>query len=63
MQDFVETAVEMEPFLNDGNKHVYADGYPDLSLDGIWRCAVERLDPQVLFDPLKEEFHPPTTFV
>jgi hypothetical protein len=34
-----------------------------LGLHGVLRCAIEGLDPQVLFDPFEEQFHLPAAFV
>src|SRR4030042_2085470 len=63
LEDFVQVQIESQLFLQDGHQHVYCDGNPDLGLHGIRRCAIERLDPQVLFDPLEEEFHFPAAVV
>ena len=59
--DFAETALNPELFLDDRNQHVNTDRNPDLSLHGVFRCAVKGLDVQVLFDPFEEEFDLPPT--
>lgn len=41
----------------------YRDGDPDLRLDGVLRRAEEGLDPQMLLDPLEEEFHLPAAAI
>ena len=53
----------MEPFLDDGDQHVYTDRDPYLCLHGILRGPVKRLDPQMLFDPFEEELNLPSTLV
>ena len=63
LQDFVQVQMEWQLFLQDGYQHVDRDGSPDLGLHGTGRSAIECLDPQVLFDPLEEEFHFPATVV
>jgi hypothetical protein len=67
LEDFGEAAVDLQLPLEDGRQHVDADGDPHLRLHGVDGAAVERLDPQVLFDPfenlirLEEAFYSPTT--
>ena len=53
----------MKPLFDDGNEHVYGDGDPDLSFHRIFGSAVEGFDPQMLFDPLEEDFDLPPAFV
>src|SRR3990167_4454495 len=53
----------MQPLLHDGHQHVHGNGNPDLSLYGVLACSVKILDPEMLFDPFEEQFHPPATFV
>src|SRR5207244_6032593 len=53
----------MKPLLDDGHQDVDRDGDPDLSLDRLLGRAEERLDSQMLLDPLEEEFHLPAAFV
>ena len=57
----MQTALQIQTFLDDRHQHVNGDGNPDLGSDRILRCAVESLDPQMLLDPAKEQFHLPTT--
>ncbi len=36
--------IELQPFLDDRDKHIDRYGDPDLCLDGILRCAIEQFD-------------------
>ncbi len=63
LQDFAQTQLDFEFFLDDCDQNVNADGYPDLSLYGIGTGAEERLDSQVLFDPFEKDFYPPAVLV
>ena len=63
LQDFAEAPVELEFFLEGGHEHVDTDGDPDLDLHRVGGSPIERLDPQVLFDPLEEQFDLPATLV
>ena len=63
LQDFAQTQLDFEFFLDDCDQNVNADGYPDLSLYGIGTGAEERLDSQVLFDPFEKNFYPPAVLV
>lgn len=45
----------MHPFLDDGDQQIGRDCDPDLRLDGILTGAEERLDAQVLLDPVEEQ--------
>ena len=49
--------------IETGHHEVNADGDPDLGAHGVLRGPEEGLDPQILFDPLKEEFDLPATLV
>lgn len=53
----------IQSFFHDGNKHINGDGNPNLGLHRILRRPVKRLDPQMLFDPPKEQLDLPATFV
>ena len=44
----------MEFLFDDGNKDINGDRNPNLSLDGILRCSIKSLDPEMLFDPLEK---------
>ena len=59
----METALQRQPFLDDGHQDVDGHRNPDLSFDGILAISVKGLDPQVLLDPLEEEFHLPARLV
>jgi hypothetical protein len=50
----MQTAVQVETFFEDCDKHVNRDGDPDLSSDGILGSSIEGFDAQVLLDPAKE---------
>ena len=63
LQDFAQTQLDFEFFLDDCDQNINADGYPDLCLYGIGTGAEERLDSQVLFDPFEKEFYPPAVLV
>ena len=63
LQDFAQTQLDFEFFLDDCDQNVNADGYPDLSLHGILGSSEERLDSQVLFDPFEKYFYPPAALV
>ena len=51
LQDFAQTPLYFQFFLDDRRQKVNADGCPDLSLDGILGSSEERLDSQILLDP------------
>jgi len=63
LQDFAETALQSEFFLDDRYQYVNADGDPDLGFDRVLGCTEESLDAKVLLDPFEEEFHLPAAFV
>ena len=50
----------MKKFVNDGNQYVNADCGRDLGFDCVLGAAKEAFDPQVLFDPLEEQFDLPS---
>ena len=56
----METHVQLEPVSNDRHQHVDGNGDPDLTLHRVLRSAEERLYSQVLLNPLKKQFHPPS---
>ena len=41
--------------MDDGYQDIDADGDPDLGFDGVLAGTVERLDAQMLLDPLEEK--------
>ena len=63
LQDFVQRMFHMQFLANDGHEDVNADRNPDLRLHGVPRSPIERLDPQMLLDPSKEQFDLPATSV
>ena len=62
-EDFVEALGQTELLFQDGDLDIDADGNPNLGFDGVGRRADEPLDPQMLFDPLEEQFYLPTALV
>ena len=50
-------------FFQASDQEVDTDGDPDLGLHGVFACAMEGLDAQVLLDPLEEELDIPPAFV
>ncbi len=63
LQDCVETGVDVEALLDDGDEDIDGDGDPDLGLDGVFGIAEEALDAQVLLDPFEEQLDLPAAFV
>ena len=53
----------MQWLVQDGRDHADADGDPNLRFYSVWRRAVEVFDPQVMFDPFKEQCHSSWRFV
>jgi hypothetical protein len=63
LQDCVETGVDVEALLDDGDQDIDGDGDPDLGLDGVLGGSEEALDAQVLLDPFEEQLDLPAAFV
>ena len=59
LQNGVEACLQPQTLLDDRHEDINGDGNPYLGLYGILGRAKEGLDPQMLFDPLEEEFHLP----
>ena len=59
----METFIQPEAAPDDRHQHIDGDRDPDLSLHRILRRSEERLDPQVLLDPLEEQFYLPSCLV
>ena len=59
----MQRTLQLQFLFDDRYKHIYTDRDPDLRLDGVDRGAKKRLDSQVLFDPLEEQFDLPSQFV
>src|SRR4030066_266114 len=59
----METWLQFQAFLCNGDEKVDDDGHPDLGLHGVGRSAVEGLDPQMPLDPFEEQFHLPPLLV
>src|SRR5271170_8279803 len=63
LQNLRQTKLQSKFLAHDSHQHVNADGNPDLRLDSVLAGAEKVLDPQILFDPLEEQFHPPAALV
>ncbi len=63
LENCVETGLEIEALLDDGDEHVDRGGDPDLGFDGVLGGAEEAFDLEVLLDPFEEEFDLPAAFV
>lgn len=59
LQNPAKTLLDSMNFLQTCHHQVGADCDPDLSLNCVFRAPIKRLDTQVLFDPLEEQFDPP----
>ena len=59
----METWVQFQSFLCNGDENVDDDGHPDLDLHGVGRSPVEGLDPQMPLDPFEEQLHLPPLLV
>jgi hypothetical protein len=60
LQQRVKAHGQIEPLFQDGHEQVDADGNPYLGFGGIGRCAIERLNSQVLLDPFEEQLDLPS---
>jgi hypothetical protein len=63
LQNFVETAFDLELLFGDGDQQLRAQGNPDLTGDGLAAMAEKFPDPQMLLDPLKEQLDFPAAFI
>ena len=63
LQDFAQTQLDFEFFLDNRYQNINADGNPDLGLDSILGDPKKCLDSQVLLEPLEEDFYPPAALV
>ena len=63
LQDFAQTQLDFEFFLDNRNQNVNADSNPDLSLHGVLAGAVKAFDSQVSLDPFEKDFYPPAALV
>lgn len=63
LQKSVEREFQRQSFLDDGDESVDRDGHPDLCPHGVFGCSIERLDPQILFDPAEEQFDLPAKLI
>jgi hypothetical protein len=53
----------MEASVGEGHEQTGTDGGPDLRPRGVRRCAIERFDPQMLLDSLKQQPDLPPLFL
>ena len=51
----VEAGLQAEPFSDDGDQDVDADGDPDLGLDRVFAGTEEAFDAQMLLDPFEQQ--------
>ena len=63
LQDFAQTQLDFEFFLDNSRQDVNADSYPDLGLDGIDAGAEKGFDSQILLYPFEKDFYLPTVLV
>ena len=63
LQSLGQAKFQPKFLAQDRHQHVNADGDPDLRLDRVVAGAEKVFDPQVLFDPLEEQLHPPAALV
>jgi hypothetical protein len=56
-------SVKPEVMLNNSNKAIGCNCRENLDSDSIFGYAPERLYMQMLFNPLKEQFHLPSVFI
>jgi len=63
LQKTVEWKFQSQLFLDDGDQGKNCDRHPDLRPHRVLGGSVERLDPQVLFDPSKKQFDLPAELV
>ena len=63
LQDFAQTQLYFEFFLDNRYQNVNADSNPDLSLHCVFGCAEKCFDTQVLLDPLEKDFYLPAALV
>jgi len=63
LQDFAQTQLDFEFFLDSRYENVNTDGNPDLSLHRVFGNAEKCFDTQILLDPFEENFYSPAAFV
>jgi len=59
----VKAPVQIQFLFEYRDQYVNAHGNPDLRFDRVGRCTEKAFDPEILFDPLEEEFDLPAAFV
>jgi len=63
LQKSVERQIEAQTFLDNGHEHINRYGYPYLCFHGILGSPQKRFNPQVLFNPAKEQLDSPTKLI
>ena len=63
LQDFAQTQLDFEFFLDNRYQNINAYSYPDLRLDSVDTGAEESFDSQVLLDPFEKDFYSPAALV
>ena len=63
LQDFAQTQLDFQFFLDNRYQNINADGNPDLSFHCIDTGAEKCLDSQVLLDPFEKGFYLPAALV
>jgi hypothetical protein len=63
LEDSVEIGAKAKALPDDGEEQIDRGGDPDLCFDCIGGSSEEGLDPQMLFDPLEEQFDLPAALV
>jgi len=58
-----QTFIDSMHLIESGHQEINGESDPDLGAHGVFGRAIERLDAQVLFDPLEEEFDLPAALV
>ena len=63
LQDFAQTQLDFEFFLDNGDQNVNAYGNPDLSLYRVLGRTEKCFDTKVLLDPFEKDFYSPAALV
>jgi hypothetical protein len=63
LQDFAQTQLDFEFFLDNRHHNVNADGNPDLSFHSVDAGVEKSFDSQVLLDPFEKDFYSPAALV
>ena len=60
LQDFAQTQLDFEFFLDNRCQNINDDSNPDLGFHSVDTGAEKCFDSQVLLDPFEKDFYPPT---